>query len=366
MIYLFKTFLLLTYFLFPGKIIANNNIYLVENNEVIIVHQDILEARELAKQYVVQDAFSILFDRICFNCNLNEISGFEEIDFLELIRDFSIKEEEYFNFEYKALININFDSSKTNKLLSNLNLVYSTTISEEYLILPLHYYLNTYFLWEKNNALYATLRDNYEKNNLLKLYFPELSIFNKFKISYNDILNENLEAFENILSFYKKKSAIIFFLDERFDYQSEKFISNLEVKVFSEGLIKTLKFNEQDFMNFYSKQSAIQNIVKSSLKALNNWWKNQIIVLNSNKDEINKYIIISEFSTLEESMTIQNQLQKNPFINELIPIMFSKSKITYDLFTYGSLEKLKLALRSINFDIIETGESNKFSLKKLE
>ena len=169
MIYLFKTFLLLTYFLFPGKIIANNNIYLVENNEVIIVHQDILEARELAKQYVVQDAFSILFDRICFNCNLNEISGFEEIDFLELIRDFSIKEEEYFNFEYKALININFDSSKTNKLLSNLNLVYSTTISEEYLILPLHYYLNTYFLWEKNNALYATLRDNYEKNNLLKL-----------------------------------------------------------------------------------------------------------------------------------------------------------------------------------------------------
>lgn len=364
MIYFFKFLFISLYLVFPEKILANN-IYLIENNEVVVSQQDILEAREIAKKIVFKEAFMKLLKIISHTNEQEKFFANSEINYSELIRDYSIEKEEYFNFEYKALINVNFDGEKINSFLQDMNLDFSGTSSEEYLVLPIHYHLNTYFLWEKNNKWYHSLKKEHKENSLLKLYFPNLSILNKFKISFDDALNNNVSAIEDILLFYNKKSALIIFLDEKFDFKTESFISNLNIKVFSDGMFKELSLSNKNFSDYLSKKSEIDFFAKLSLDELNDWWKN-IITVSSDKERINTFKVNFNFNDFEESINIQNVLQKNSFIKKLDTVHFSKQSITYNISTYGSIEKLKLALRSINLKIEPIEKSMSYKLMKLE
>ena len=246
-----------------------------------------------------------------------------------------------------------------------MNLEYSGTSSEEYLVLPIHYNLNTYFLWEKNNNWYHSLKKEYKENSLLKLYFPDLTILNKFKISFDDALNNNVSAIEDILLFYKKKSAFIIFFDEKFDYKTESFISNLNIKVFSDGMYKELSLSNKNFSEYLSKRSEIDFFAKLSLNELNDWWKN-VITVSANKERINTFRVNFTFNDFEESINIQKVLQENSFIKNLDTVYFSKQSITYNILTYGSIKKLRLALRSINLKIEPIEKSMSYKLMKLE
>ena len=364
MIYFFKFLFIFLYLFFPGKILANN-IYLIENNEVVVNQQDILEAREIAKKIVFKDAFLKLLKIISHTNEQEKFFENSEINYSELIKDYSIEKEEYFNFEYKALINVNFDGKKINSFLQDMNLDFSATSSEEYLVLPIHYYLNTYFLWEKNNSWYHSLKKEYRANSLLKLYFPNLSILNKFKISFDDALNNNVNAIEDILLFYNKKSALILYLDEKFDFKSESFISNVKIKVFSDGMYKEIELGNKNVSDYFSKKSEIEFFAKLCLEELNDWWKN-IITVSFNKERMNTFKVTFNFNDFEKSINIQKILQKNSFINKVDTIQFSKQSITYNLLTYGSLEKLRLALRSINLKIEPIKKGMSYQLIQLE
>lgn len=364
MIYFFK-FLFIFFCFFSSEKVLATSVYLIENNEVIVNQQDILEAREIAKKKVFKEAFLKLLKIISHSNVQAKFFGNGEIDYFQLIKDYSIEKEEYFNFEYKALINVNFDEQKINNFLQQLNLDFSVTSSEEYLVIPIHYYLNTYFLWEKNNNWYHSLKKEYTENSLLKLYFPDLSILNKFKLSYDDALNDNLNAVEDILSFYKKKSALVIFFDEKFNYQTENFKSNLKIKVFSDRAFKELSLSNVNFYDYSSKKSEIEFFAKLCLEELNDWWKN-VITVSANKERINIFEIIFNFNDLKESIKVEKKLEKHSFINELDTLQFSNKSIKYNLSTYGSVEKLKLALRSINLKIEPIDDGSSYELIKLE
>ena len=90
MIYFFKFLFIFLYLAFPGKILANN-IYLIENNEVVVSQQDILEARQIAKKIVFKEAFMKLLKIISHTNEQEKFFVNSEINYSELIRDYSIE-----------------------------------------------------------------------------------------------------------------------------------------------------------------------------------------------------------------------------------------------------------------------------------
>ena len=64
---------------------------------------------------------------------------------------------------------------------------------------------NTLYLWEKDNLWYDNLIQEYDDQSLLKLFFPEKSHLNKFRITPTDLISENNSKIQQFLDYYKKK-----------------------------------------------------------------------------------------------------------------------------------------------------------------
>ena len=365
MIYFFKIFFLGVLLFVSNKFLLANEIYLITENKVYTSHSDLLKAREESKKIAFDLAFRKLLKKIIPIKDQEVIFDIQENDLNSYISDFTIRKEDYFDKDYNALIDVNFNPEKINALLSKYDINLSSTISEEFLVLPIYYNLNTYFFWEKNNQWYAKLREKYKSNGLLKLYFPDLGLLNKFIISSQEALDSDIEKFDAILEKYNKNSAIVIFFEERYDFEFENFIGKIKLKIFTEGEFVELKLKNKNLINNISNKSEIDLISELSLTELDNWWKNKITVSYKDKEELNNYLINLQFENLEESIKIQNLLEKNPFVIQLIPKNISKNNITYQLSSYGSLKKLKLALKSNKLELRESGNKSTYQLFRL-
>ena len=362
--YLKISFLVILLFVSNNFLLANE-IYLIRENKVYTSHSDLLKAREESKKIAFDLAFKKLLEKIIPFKDQEVISNIQENDLNSYVSDFTIKKEDYFDKDYNALIDVNFNPDKINTLLSKYGINISSTVSEEFLVLPIYYNLNTYFFWEKNNQWYKKLREKYKNDSLLKLYFPDLGLLNKFIISSKEALDSDIEKFDAILKKYNRNSAIVIFFEERYDFEFENFISKIKLTIFTEGEFVELKLKNKNLINNISSKSAIDLISELSLLELDNWWKNKITVTYNDKEELNNYLVNLKFENLKESIKIQKLLENNAFVIQLIPTNISKNNITYQLSSYGSLEKLKLALKSNKLELKESGNKSVYQLLRL-
>ncbi len=351
MINLFKiSFFFIILILFNNDSHADSNIYLIQNNKISIYQKDILEARKVSKQKAFRVALKKLFERIVPQDEKDLFYKFDDEDLTKYVSDYVIKQEDFFDEQYNAVIDVNFNAKEIQSLFENFDVNLNNAISEDFLVLPIYLNSNTYYFWEKNNEWYFSLKKSYDKNELLKLFFPELNLLNKLKISHKEALAANKEKLNKILLEYDKRSAVILFLKEKYDFEFENFVSKIEVKIFTDDTFYDLEVNENLRENI-SKTNEIDYLSRQTLKLLSKWWKKKITTKYKKDQELNKYIILIEFEKIEQSLKITESLKKNPYVSELIPKEISKKKIFYELLSYGSIEKLKLALKSINLDM---------------
>ena len=187
----------------------------------------------------------------------------------------------------------------------------------------------------------------------------------KIKISSKDALVGNIDSLNSILSYYEKKSAIIIYFDERYDYELERFIGNIKFKVFSQDVFTELKLTGISLGDRISKKTQIGLLARESLIALNDWWKNKTTISEYDENNLNEYFFEIESLDLKESIEIEKLLKSSSFFKKLIPINFEKNKIIFKLSSFGSIEKTKLALRSLNLEIVNTKKPKTYKLLKL-
>ena len=77
--------------------------------------------------------------------------------------------------------------------------------SEEYLVFPILKNLIHFIYGKKIIFGMIVCLQEYDQQSLLKLFFPEKSHLNKFRITPIDLINENYLKVEKFLDFYKKK-----------------------------------------------------------------------------------------------------------------------------------------------------------------
>tara|TARA_B100000989_G_C19528558_1_gene468308 strand:+ start:1670 stop:2770 length:1101 start_codon:yes stop_codon:yes gene_type:complete len=359
------SFFVILFLFLNNNILADSNIYLIKNNKITVFQNDILEARKVSKQKAFNIALEKLFERIVPQEEKDLFYKFDGMDLTKFISDYVIKKEDFFDEEYNAVIDVNFNAQEIQKLFEKFDINLNNSISEDFLVLPIYYHSNTYYFWEKNNGWYFSLKKNYDENELIKLFFPELKLLNKFKISYKEALEANRESLKKILLEYDKRSVVIIFLKEKYDFEFENFVSKVEIKIFTDDSFYELEVDETLKENI-SKKNEIDYLAFQTLKSLSKWWKSKITTKYKKNQEFNKYKILIEFEKVEQSVKILESLQKNPYVSKLIPKEISKKKIFYELLTYGSIDKLKLALKSSNLNLNFDEELEIFKVVKIK
>lgn len=342
---------------------ANESIYTVKDNQIFLQNdRNVLELRDNARKIAFLNAFNILTKKILEPSELRKIDRIGEIDISGLIKDFKIVEEKITEINYSANISVNFnpniilDFFKKNKIKSNV------LVSEEYLVFPIFKKFNTLYLWENDNYWYDFLTNEYDELGLLKLFFPKKNHINKLKISAEQVLQEDIEPIKNFLKIYKKKKAIIVYLSENYDLNSNKLKSTVSAKVFYNNRIENIRLFQQDKYEENTELSNAKLISKIIINELQNWWKDQIAKIDFGSQEEFLFYIKIESKDLKSNIFVEKKLidllgNESFQLNE-----FDNNQIIYRVKTRYSIEQINKLLEVDNLKLIDFLSKDKYFL----
>ncbi len=358
--------ILVFFFLCFSSLEANESIYTVKDNQIYFQNDGkVLELRDKAKNLAFQNAFKILTKKILEPTELRKLDAIGEIDISSLIKDFKIVEEKITDINYSSNISVNFNSQMILDLFDNHNIESKVLVSEEYLVFPVLKKFNTLYLWENDNYWYDFLQNEYDELGLLKLFFPKKNHINKLKISPNQIIQGEIEFVNSFLELYKKKKAIIIFLEENFDLSSNKIKSSVNAKLFSDNKFYNIKFFKEDSYKESSELSNAKLIAKTIINELQEWWKNQIDIIDFESDEEFVFFLKLKANNLKKNIHIENKINKilgskGFYLHEL-----NNKYITYKILTRYSINQLNLSLDGDDIRLIESETKDHYFIQDL-
>ncbi len=352
-------------FIYSTICLSSDEIYYIENNEIYLENNGkVLELREKAKILSFKNSFNILAKNILDPDDLKKFELISNYDITPLVKDYKIESEKISDINYFAKISVNFNPSKVKDFFNENGITLNIFISESYLIFPIYKKFNTLFLWDKDNFWYDSLLSEYDQQSLLKLYFPKKNHINKLKISPNNLIEKNSKKISDFLDIYKKKKAIIIFLEESFDIKKNNFKIKLSTSVFNNGNFSTINLTSKDSLPDNSNLSQVDIIAKLVINDLQNWWKNKIDYESATNGELKKYLINVNNRNIKDSIIIEEILsgligKGNLQIKEL-----KTNIIIYEIETNYTIKQINLGLESKNLKLIKIDmDNNKFSLE---
>ena len=342
---------------------ANDDIYFIENNEIYLENNgNVLELRENAKEISFQNALNILARKILDPADFRKFQQLEETNTSNLVKDYQIQSEKINDINYYTNISINFSKEKIKNFFRKNNITINALVSEEYLVFPVFKKFNTLYLWEKDNYWYDNLIQEYDQQSLLKLFFPEKNHLNKFRISPIDLIDENSLKVQKFLDFYKKKKEIIFFFEEDFETNQNKFKSNFVAKFFFNNKFTEINLLKNQIIYDNSDFSLVELIAKQVIVELENWWKDKIDDFEVEQDNNNEFEILIKTDDLKKVLYIEKTLKEILSENDLNIKEINQSFIVYSVQSNFSIERLNLALESKNLKLKNNNSDDLFIL----
>ncbi len=342
----FLIFFILT-FLVLASTNAKENIYLIENNEIYLENEgNILALRQSSKNIAFKNAFFILAKKILEPKDISKLQQIDNLNIENFVLDFILQDEKISETNYFAKVSVNFNPEKIRIFFSKINIKTKTHISENYLVLPIYKKFNTLYLWEDDNYWYDNLLAEYDKQGLLKLFFPKKSHINKFRISSSQVLDEDMNIVKQFLNYHKKKSAIILYLDEKYNHEKKKFESDLKFRLFNKNKFSDLNVLTEKIFTRESESSQVEMIAKLAINELQTWWKKRIEDLDDQLDVINSFYLSLKFNDLKKSLFVEKKIRSVLSSGEMILTELNKDYAVYKVASEYSLEQLNLVLES--------------------
>ncbi len=253
-----------------------------------------------------------------------------------LVTSYSLENENFSSGKYSALITVNYDLNKIDKLLKEKNIRYYAGNGPKILVLPLMSYNNQLILWDDPNPWYEIWIERPIDANLNNFIIPEGDVEDLITISARDARNLTFEKIKNIAFKYDVKKVIVPFLkiDKKennlfltlrcFDGFSKELLnieikrkidkSNFNISLFE--VLNSFTSNYDDYwVNDNIKKIASQISIEANLTfdSFKDWLYLKKIINNS--EHVN-YFNILKLST-KESLTEIKIINKKQFIAEL-------------------------------------------------
>ena len=316
---------ILVIFLKTGNVLSDENIFNVNNIEVI--KKKNTNNQELA-QLVIKYGFEELKRKILLDEDQKKLSKLSNTQIIDLMAYYQVvkKNDEITNTE-KINFNIFFDKKKLHDLFYKEGVFYSEIGNKEIYTLPIlkkddqFYVYNKNFFYENWNEIY--------KDDLIEFILPieNIEIFQKINSNRNNLLNLSLNDF---FQEYTNKNLALILIEET-DSKNERIF--LKMKILGKNINKNLIIKKENLKKNEFNVKIIEMVKKEIKKIVKK--ENLIDVrtpsfLNT-KIKINKKTNLAELNKrFKEVDTIENIFVQK-FNNEHIFI-----KIKY----LGGLDKI--------------------------
>ena len=129
-----------------------------------------------------------------------------------MVTSYSIESESFSAEKYSALITVNFDIKKIEKLLRKKNIKYYAGNGPEILVLPLMSYNKQLILWDDPNPWYQSWIERPIDGNLTNFVIPDGDLEDLIIINAEDTRNLNFQKIKNISIKYGVKKSLVPFL----------------------------------------------------------------------------------------------------------------------------------------------------------
>ena len=260
----------------------------------------------------------------------------ESIDPSNLVTSYSIESESFSAEKYSALITVNFDIKKVEKLLKKKNIKYFAGNGPEILVLPLMSYNNQLILWDDPNPWYQSWIERPIDGNLTNFVIPDGDLEDLIIINAEDTRNLNFQKIKNISMKYGVKKVLVPFLkidevDGKISYLLRCFDGlskeTINIEIVKESENKGFNVAMFDILNSFTslyddywvydnlKKMESQFVIEANIiyESFKDWIFIKDIIKNSNN--INSFKV-SNLTTKEAYVKIRI-INENKFMAEL-------------------------------------------------
>ena len=338
--------IILAFFLKTETIISSENIFYVNNVELI---KDAKVSYEELTNRAIAKGFERLGEKILLTEDIKKLSilKFSQIKDLVSYYQITTKNDGSEKKDIK-IYNIFFDKDKIHNLFFNLGIFYSEISNKEFYFLP---------VLKKDDQLFI-----YNKN----FFYQNWNFINQNKIIEFILPIENIEVIQKINK--KKENLLDLDLGEIFkEYSNNNYgivfidITNpnrekiyLKTKILGKNIDKSLEIKNSNLENEIYYEKIISNVSE----AISNLVKSQNLIDVRTPSFLNTKLIINKKNNLE---VLNKRIKKIDAINNIYVQELNKDYILIKLKYLGKLEKIISQLKK-NRIILEQRE-NEWSLK---
>ena len=230
------------------------------------------------------------------------------IESSNLVTGYSIENEKFNEERYSALISVNYDLKKIDRLLKEKNIKYYAGNGPKILVLPLMSFDDQLVLWDDPNPWFEVWVERPIDANLTDFIIPEGDVSDLITISAEETRNLNFNKIRNIALKYDVKKVMVPFL--KIEKKEKKYF--LTLRCF-DGLTKEL-FNievtkEVNEANF---SLALFEILNSFTGFYDDYW------VTDNIKKIESQIVIEarfSYNNYKDWMYIKRVINGSEYVN---------------------------------------------------
>ena len=248
------------------------------------------------------------------------------IDASTLVTSYSIENEKFSGARYSALITVNYDLKKIDKLLKERNIKYFAGNGPKTLVLPLMSFNNQLMLWDDPNPWFETWIERPIDANLTDFIIPEGDVEDLIIISAQDTRNLSFEKIRKISLKYNVKQVIVPFL--KIDKKDKNFIFVLRC------------------FNGLSKELLSMEVVKEASK--NSFNLALFDILNSFASQYDDYWVADNIKKIESQILVEAKVFYESFREwlNIKKIITNSNNVNFfkilELSSNGSLAQIKI------------------------
>ncbi len=344
----FKIILILIVFLKTGNVLSEDNIFNVNNIEII--KKNDLSNDELANQ-AIKKGFIKLIDKILLRDDQKQLSklSFEKIK--NLVSYYQVITTSNNSKNEKIRFNIFFDKDKLHSLFYSKGILYSEVSNKEIYILPIFFKEEKVFVYNQN-FFYENWNEIYDEK-LLEFIIP----FENIEVLQNINSNkENLLSLDlrNLFQEYTKKNLALVIIE---DTNSPKEKIYLRAKISGKMIDKNLILSRENLI----ERKYYEKIIRKISYEIANIVKSQNLVDIRTPSFLNtKFIIKGKYSLLD----LNNRMKKIDSINNIYVQELTNKNALIRIKYLGKIDKIIKELENQNIILKLSGDDWSLSLRQ--
>ena len=332
--------IILVIFLKTGNVLSNEDIFHVNNIELI--KKTNISSEEMANR-AIKKGFEQLKKKILLNKDLKKLSDLNLSQIKELVSFYQVQSiNEDLIKQNTVKYNISFDKNKLHILFYNKNISYSEILNKEIFLLPIFLQNEKIYIYN-NNYFYENWNLNYE-NKLIEFILPleNIEILQTINLNKDNLLDLNLKE---LFPEYKNKNLAVIIIEDTNSILEKIFIKTI---IMGKNIDKNIQVKRQDNSQqneFYQK---IINEINSELISL---VKSQNLIDVKIPSFLNTKFLNNKNYNLVE---LNKRIEKIDVIDRVFVQEFNNDYVMLKIKYLGKLEKViqQLKEQSIILELI--------------